>query len=82
MRSRAPAANDIYIYIDTALNGILNNGGMLKCICDRGLTTGPRIFLRRPISPMVCHGRGNGGGGEKGSESSKRGSGEGGGRRV
>lgn len=38
------APNDIYIYIDTALNGILNNGGMLKCICDRGLTTGPEFF--------------------------------------
>lgn len=38
------APNDIYIYIDTALNGILNNGGMLKCIYDRGLNDRTRIF--------------------------------------
>lgn len=46
MRSHG-SPNDIYIYIDTALNGILNNGGMLKCICDRGLTTGPEFFRCR-----------------------------------
>lgn len=46
MRSHS-SPNDIYIYIDTALNGILNNGGMLKCICDRGLTTGPEFFRCR-----------------------------------
>lgn len=52
MRSRAPAPNDIYIYIDTALDGILNNGGMLKCICDHSLTTELWIFSGADIGGM------------------------------
>lgn len=51
------APNDIYIYIDTALNGILNNGGMLKCICDCGLTTGPEFF-RRTVDSRALAGNG------------------------
>lgn len=46
--ARAPP-NDIYIYIDTVLERVLEHRQALKCICGAGLTTNFKFFPARSV---------------------------------